>query len=922
MPGASVQHHLLPPTLDDFELTLPSAVSVVPLDPPRPSPKCEPKPEVDVGERPAAGHLAAGATTADATAVAPEAVPAPDATDGGLWDKPCANDESDEVSTELRRLQAELGSLIRAHTPLRAAVQVRARMDMAQARVVASRKREERVLLGKLREFRRAKQNARAYSRSPGGGPACSGYASARASPNSSGPASPRSRRPRRVDVEEASPDAIASLVLPSSTTSGGAARRMPALPPLVLDMCVPASLPGRGAPRSEDGGDALHAAFGQQGAVQVRGEVDDSTQPLGTQLLGWVDSALMALRGFTPAVPGTTPVYAAASPGGGPRPFGAASPGRGAPTGDELGAYLLALSKAAQPRTPSESPPPSEQQPLQLTPAGGLGVVGLVGATHGPSVTTSLGAAGGDAVPEIDVRQLRPVRPSTGPGTSAAEAVGEEAGADACAPVFVDAAEAWQRFRVLRLELERTRTLAALIQRRENIKNELNDVTFQRFEAALATAQEYIEYLEPTPAPPSLPPTPSSPGMRPFSLAAPSPVRPSLGAALVSVGGRSGVSKPARRSSPGTGPRPGGSVPAMAGGGLTAHVNQLPGRRALGAAALSALARTPTDLRRVLGQPPLASVSNPAQAEVARSSLSVGAATGSRAMPASPACGTDAGAATSVAQVRVVDFEPSALVAGLAAAGGASPVGHDSRTQPLASPAITSAGGRRTGAYVGATEELPSAGPCVAEAAQPAGQPSAAVIKPEAAWAVEHDVPAAAGGPPPLPASLPGPLRSRGMASPASRITAPAVATGTAVVSLEGHTTTTTAWPTTPTAPAVPARVPCPTLAAPVPVVTAVTNGGGGGALAPPLPAAPPPSALSPTVVAGMAALAGCVGVTAPAAPTAAVVTASPVCGGSGPLSVVTEAERAAPPSVPVVRVADATTDVLLPPPTTSAGS
>lgn len=162
---------------------------------------------------------------------------------------------------ELRRLQAELGSLVRSHAPLRAAVLARAHADMAEARAIAARKREERVLLGKLREFRRTKHSARAYSRSPGGGPTAAGYASGRASPVAGGgAASPRPRRARRADAEAASPEAIAALALPLAATpggGGGSGGRMPALPPLVLDMCVPPSLPGRGrgAPRPGEAG-------------------------------------------------------------------------------------------------------------------------------------------------------------------------------------------------------------------------------------------------------------------------------------------------------------------------------------------------------------------------------------------------------------------------------------------------------------------------------------------------------------------------------------------------------------------------------------------------------------------------------------------------------------------------------------------
>lgn len=935
LPGASVQHRLPPPTLDDFELTLPSAVSVVPLDPPRPSPKCEPELEVDVGVCPTAGHLASGATTADAGTVAPGTASL-DAAFGVLGNKACASDESDEVSMELRRLQAELGNLIRAHTPLRAAVQVRAHMDMAQARVVASRKREERVLLGKLREFRRAKQSVRAYSRSPGGGPASSGYGSARASPNASGIASPRPRRPRRVDVEDASPDAIASLVLPSSTTAGGAASRVPALPPLVLDMCVPASLPGRGTPRSTDGIDALDAAFGQQGAVQVRGELDDSTQPLGTQLLGWVDSALMALRGFTPAVPGTAPVYAAASPGGGPRPFGAASPGRGAPTGDEIGAYLLALSKAAQPRPPSESPPRADQQPqTPLIPAGGLGAVVNAGAIHSAAAAATAGAAGGDAgsanvIPDIDVRQLRPVRRLAGLDNPAAQALGGEARTDACAPEFVDAAEAWQRFRVLRLELERTRTLAALIQRRENIKHELNDVTFQRFEAALATAQEHIEFLEPMPVPPPLPPTPSSPGMRPFSLATPAPAGPSSGASLVGVGGRGGVTKLACRSSPGTGPRRGGSIPALAGGGLTANAEQHPLRRPVRVAAPAPLSRTASDLRRVLGHPPVASVSNGAHG-AARGGLSAGAVPGSRAVPSSTASGSDTGAVASSARLQVVALEPSAPVAGHAAAGGPPPVRHGPSAWPLAAPAVAPASGHApVVSCVGVSDELPSSGPCVAAAAaRPVGSPSVAVAKAVAAWAAGHRASAAEGGQPPSPVSLP--LRSFGMASPSSRVTAPAVRATSGMTSLEGHTTAGMAAAPA-VAPAVVARSPHPPLPAALSVVTVANGAGRGAPAAPPRPAPLLPPSLPPAAagVGAGVAKAGGAGVAAAPKPSPPLpssgVAALPVAAGVPPAATgasAAAAERPSPPPLaPVARVTDAAAEVLFPPPTTSTSS
>ena len=761
LPGM-VDQRLPAPTLDDFELTLPPAAPVVPLDPLR---------------APASGELGLGAhagvppLTAVLPAMGTAGVGLASTVDarflregGGLPGWPGASDESDEVSMEIRRLQAELVSVVRAHAPLRSAVQARAHVDMAESRAIAARKREERVLLGKLREFRRAKHSVRAYSRSPGGGPSNGGYGSARASPIASG-ASPRSRRPRRADAEAASPDAIAALALPSST-SPGTHGRVPALPPLVLDMNVLPELPG-GAVRTADGGDALDAAFGKLGAAQVRGEADDSTRPLTTQLLGWVEGALLGLRGFAPGRFTAAQYDPPALPADGSRPSGAANHNRGASNRDELGAGLLALSKAAQAADPHTPVSLQGEQTVRVvedaaaaadTAASVAAPHDLLAAIHAAVPGLSADPSSTSTAPEVDVRQLRPTESVLGAGALAAGTNSDGAHVAASKPVYVDAAEAWQRFRLLRLELERTRTLAALIQRRENLKKELADVTFQRYEATLAAAQEHIEDLESTPLPPRPSPSPASP-----ETGRPSTPIPVVSPSSLYPGGRGGVAKPVRRSPIVGGPRRVGVVPALPGGLGGRGVAERPtsgGSVSPGVLAVSpAVVEMRAGLRRVLGLSSDSSVSDPTlPAKGARL-----VAAGSGARPATPA--SRPGAAVSFFAMRptVPVSRPPASSPAAARMGA--------RKASTTSPAI----GLEPVSFVGATASpVGKGGPA---ALLTSGSSAATVKAAAASWPTVHRVGGGANS-----------GLSLGAASPASRVTAPAPGRPP-VPSLEGHT-------------------------------------------------------------------------------------------------------------------------------------
>jgi len=765
LPGM-VDQRLPAPALDDFELTLPPAAPVVPLDPLR---------------APASGELGMGAharvpsLTTVVPAMGTAGVGLSSTVDasflregGGLPGGPGASDESDEVSMEIRRLQAELVSVVRAHAPLRSAVQARAHVDMAESRAIAARKREERVLLGKLREFRRAKHSVRAYSRSPGGGPSHGGYGSARASPISGGP-SPRSRRPRRADAEAASPDAIAALALPSSTTPGTHGR-VPALPPLVLDMNVLPELPG-GAVRTADGGDALDAAFGKQGAAQVRGEADDSTKPLTTQLLGWVEGALLGLRGFAPGHFTAAQYDPPVLPADGSRPSGAANSNRGASNREELGAGLLALSKVAQAADPQAAVSLQGEQTVRLVENAAAAAEiaasvtpphDLLAAVHAAVPGLSADPSRTSAAIDVDVRQLRPTENVLGAGALAAGTDSDGPHVAACKPVYVDAAEAWQRFRLLRLELERTRTLAALIQRRENLKKELADITFQRYEATLVAAQEHIEDLEPTPLPPRPSPPPASPETgRPLSLTTPIPaVSPSS----LYPGVRGGVAKPVRRSPIVGGPRRAGVVPALPGG---LGGRGVAGRPASGGsmspgvlAASPAVVEMRAGLRRVLGLSSDSSVSDPTlPAKGARL-----VAAGSGARPATPA--SRPGAAVSFFAMR-----PSFPVSRPPASSPAA-----ARTGARKSSATSPAIGLEPVSFVGATDS-PVGGQGGPAALLTSGSSAATVKAVAASWSA---VQRAGGG---ANSGL-----SLGAASPASRVTAPAPGRPP-VPSLEGHT-------------------------------------------------------------------------------------------------------------------------------------